>query len=404
MHACTGDGATYCLMVGASETYFSALALALGKGGVLAGLAATMPNLAGSLLQLASPAGLRKAGSPRRWIQGCAVLQSISLLGLAAGAVAGHMPTWIMGACLVGYWTAALGAGPAWNTWVARLFPDRLRARYFAARSRLCNLLQLAAMLASGGLLWLAERGHWSLWGFALVLTAAAACRTSSLAYLQTQRDVRLAAHDVRPLELRSLPARLLRGDLRVLLWLAGFQGALHVGGPFITPWMIEHLGMDKLRFTACVAAVFICKSLAMPMVGRLVRRMGPARVMTISGAGSAVTIALMAAVPNLGWILTMQGLFGICMAGWDLAAFLLLLERLEHDERTSLMSLHLTMNCVAIAVGSLLGGLVLQLAGTTAAAYAAVFVLSGALRLVALLLRPRVARTTALVVAEASA
>ena len=64
VHACTGDGATYCLMVGASETYFSALALALGKGSVLAGLAATMPNLAGSLLQLASPAGLRRVGSP----------------------------------------------------------------------------------------------------------------------------------------------------------------------------------------------------------------------------------------------------------------------------------------------------------------------------------------------------
>jgi MFS family permease len=389
-------------MVGASETYFSALALALGKGSVLAGLAATMPNLAGSLLQLASPAGLRRIGSPRRWIQGCAVLQSLSLLGLVAGAIVGSMPTWLMLACLTGYWTAALGAGPAWNTWVAHLFPGRLRARYFSVRSRLCNLLQLAAMLASGGLLWLSERGQWPLWGFALVLFAAAMCRTSSVVYLQRQGDVKLQAADVRPLAWRSLPRRLFSGDLRILLYLAAFQGALNVAGPFITPWMIDHLGMDKLRFTLCVAVVFISKSLAMPLVSRLVRRFGTARVMAFSGAGTAITITLMAAVPHLGWILLMQAIFGACMAGWDLAAFLLLLERLRHEERTSLMSLYMTMNCAAVALGSLLGGLVLEWSGSWPHAYAMVFGLSGALRLAAILLRPRQLHPRAVVVAQA--
>ena len=402
MHACTGDGATYCLMVGASETYFSALALALGKGSVLAGLAATMPNLAGSLLQLASPAGLRRVGSPRRWIQGCAVLQSLSLLGLVTGAIAGSMPTWLMFACLTGYWTAALGAGPAWNTWVAHLFPSRLRARYFAVRSRLCNLLQLAAMLASGGMLWLSERGQWPLWGFALVLLAAAACRTGSVVYLQRQGDVKLEAADIRPLAWRTLPRRLTIGDLRILLYLAGFQGALNVAGPFITPWMIDHLAMDKLRFTMCVAVVFISKSLTMPLVSRLVRRFGTSRVMAVSGAGTAITITLMAAVPHLGWILLMQAIFGACMAGWDLAAFLLLFERLRHEERTALMSLYMTMNCAAIAAGSLLGGLALEWCGSWPHAYALVFGLSGALRLTALLLRPRPLHNRAVVVARA--
>ena len=401
LRACSGDGATYCLMVGASETYFSALALALGKGSVLAGLSATMPNLAGSMLQLASPAGLRRIGSPRRWIQGCAVLQSLSLLGLVFGAMQGAMPTWLMLACLTGYWTAALGAGPAWNTWVGHLVPDRIRARYFAVRSRLCNLLQLAAMLASGGMLWLSERGQWPLWGFAMVLFGAAACRATSVAYLQRQGDVKLEPRDVRPLDWRSLPQRLLSGDLRLLVHLAVFQGALNVGGPFITPWMIDHLGMDKLRFTACVAAVFICKSLAMPLVGRLVRRFGTGRVMVASGLGTALTITLMPVVPHLGWILLMQGLFGACMAGWDLAAFLLLLERLRHEERTAVMSLFMTMNCIAVAVGSLLGGLVLELSGSWTHAYAMVFALSGAMRLGAMLLRPRRGRAAAVVVAR---
>ena len=45
LRACTGDGATYCLMVGASEGYFSALVLALGKSNILGGLSATIPML-----------------------------------------------------------------------------------------------------------------------------------------------------------------------------------------------------------------------------------------------------------------------------------------------------------------------------------------------------------------------
>jgi len=69
LNACTGDGATYCVMVGACEGNFGAFALALGKGSVLGGLAATLPNQLGSLLQLISPTGLRWLGWRRRWLQ-----------------------------------------------------------------------------------------------------------------------------------------------------------------------------------------------------------------------------------------------------------------------------------------------------------------------------------------------
>src|SRR6478609_5003082 len=64
----TGDAASYSLMVGLGETYFSAFALAIGTGQTFAGLLATLPQMAGALLQLASPWGVKKLGSHRRWI------------------------------------------------------------------------------------------------------------------------------------------------------------------------------------------------------------------------------------------------------------------------------------------------------------------------------------------------
>lgn len=389
LRACTGDGATYCLMVGASEGYFGALVLALGKSNILGGLAATIPMLLGSLMQLASPAGLRRLGSPRRWVQGCATVQSLALLTLATGAWAGAMPTWLIFASIAVYWASALGAGPAWSTWVARLFPERIRARYFAARSRLCNVLQLAAMLAAGWVLSLGERGGWPLLAFAAVMTSAAMCRLASIPYLQRQGDVRLAPADIESVEWRRVPQRLLRGDLRLLLFLACLQGALQTGGPFITPWLLDALHMDKWRFTLCMAMVFVSKSLALPLVGRLIHRLGPYRVLAGGTLGTAIAIAMLPFHTGLAWILLVQATFGVSIAGVELAGFLLQLETLAHRERTALMSMYWAMNSAATALGSLVGAGMLRALGDWPHAYAAVFIASAVLRGVVLLLRP---------------
>lgn len=397
--ACTGDGATYCMMVGASEGYFSALVLALGKSNILGGLSATIPMLLGSLMQLASPAGLRRLGSPRRWVQGCATVQSIALLTLATGAWMGSMPTWLIFASIAVYWACALGAGPAWSTWVARLFPESIRARYFAARSRLCNLLQLAAMLVAGGVLALGEGYGWPLMAFAIIMASAAMCRLSSIPYLQKQGDVRLTPADIEPIVWRSLPRRLFTGDLRLLLFLACLQGALQTGGPFITPWLINSLHMDKWRFTMCMAMIFVSKSLALPLVGRMIRRLGPYRVLTIGTLGTAVAIAMLPFHTGLAWILFVQATFGVSIAGVELAGFLLQLETLAHRERTALMSMYWAMNSAATAIGSLLGAGVLKALGDWPHAYATVFIASAVLRGVVLMLRPARPRMQAVAV-----
>jgi len=389
LNACTGDGATYCVMVGACEGNFGAFALALGKGSVLGGLAATVPNLLGSLLQLISPIGLRWLGSPRRWIQGCAALQSTSLLAMAAGAWHGSMPTWLVFGCIALYWASALGAGPAWNTWVARLFPPRLRTPYFAARSRFCNIVQLVSMLVAGWILREGEAGGWPMRSFAVVLACAALARISSIPFLQAQGDVRLEPHDVLRVAWRSLPRRLVHGDLRVMLFLVCLQGALQSGGPFITPWLREHLKMDMWRFTVCVAMVFVARSVAMPVAGRLIHRLGTSRAMSMGALGAAIAMLFLPVSTHLAWILFIQALAGASLACVDLAGFLLMLETLDHRERTSLMSTYMLLTCVAQVAGSLLGAGLLSWLGTSATAYAWIFVLSGALRVFVLLVRP---------------
>jgi MFS family permease len=167
LRAGLGDGASFSLMVGMGETYLAAFALALGLGETAAGLVATVPMLAGALLQLAGPWAVDRLGSHKRWVVLCASCQAASLLlaplallGFGSAVFAGFIV--FLAATL--YWGAGLATGPAWNTWMEAVVPRRVRTRFFASRVRLCQLCLLLGFVGGGLLLQLgssADKGSW---------------------------------------------------------------------------------------------------------------------------------------------------------------------------------------------------------------------------------------------------
>ncbi|MEZ6106012.1 MAG: hypothetical protein R3B96_07835 [Pirellulaceae bacterium] len=62
--ACCADGGAFSVMVGIGETYVPAFVLALGLGQVSAALVATLPILAGGVLQMFAPRILHRLRSP----------------------------------------------------------------------------------------------------------------------------------------------------------------------------------------------------------------------------------------------------------------------------------------------------------------------------------------------------
>lgn len=74
----TSDGTAYYVMLGLGESFLPAFVLALGLGQVFSGLIATLPMLAGALLQLVTPLGVRSMGSYRSWIVLSASIQTLT--------------------------------------------------------------------------------------------------------------------------------------------------------------------------------------------------------------------------------------------------------------------------------------------------------------------------------------
>ena len=121
-------------MTGSGDWQFVLFALAIGLSEVKSGLVATVPVLAGAVLQLLTPWGVRIVGSIRRWVYLCAAAQALTLVGLAVAAITGGISGWLLYVVVAMYWATGYMTGPPWITWVSSLVPDQIRARFWVPR------------------------------------------------------------------------------------------------------------------------------------------------------------------------------------------------------------------------------------------------------------------------------
>ncbi len=178
------DGGYYGWMVGVGETYIPAFALAIGLGEVTAGLIASVPMLAGGIVQLVSLRAIHWCGSYRRWIVLASTIQAAAFVPLIVAAMIGKIPPWMLFLFVSIYWGSGMAAGPAWNAWIGNIVPNAIRPRYFAKRTRLIQLATFSGFLFGGLLIYWTNQAHAVLVGFATLFLLAAIARAISTIYL----------------------------------------------------------------------------------------------------------------------------------------------------------------------------------------------------------------------------
>lgn len=382
------DGSLWSGMVGAGETYVPAFVLALGLGEVVAGLVATLPMIAGALLQLATPWAVVCLGSYRRWVVGCAALQAASFVPLVVCAASGRASLLWIGVATVGYWGFGMATGPAWNAWVTSLVSAEIRARFFAHRARVSQASLLAALLAAGLLLEQGKGVGRELAVFAGLFALAGAMRLLSAFQLARQSEApglpRVHAALGRGYE---GPIFRLRGTRRLLAYLVAMMAATYVAAPFFTPYMLGPLGLSYERFMILTAAAFVARIGVLPLLGRLVERRG-ARWVLLRGGWAVVPLPVLWLVSNdFTYLLFVQLAAGVAWAAVELATVLAIFESVDETVRTRVLTAFNVLNALALAGGSLLGAWIFSGASDGDAAFTALFVASAVARLASLAL-----------------
>ena len=380
------EGAAWGGMVGLGESYLPAFALAVGLGEITAGLVASVPLLAGGLMQTVSPMAVRRLGSYKRWVLICALVQALSFVPLIAAAARGHVST--TGILLVAavYWASGLATGPAWNTWMGGLVPRSLRSRYFAQRTRASQVAVLVGVVIGGCVLQLSNRYNATHAAFLALFVAASVCRIVSFALLAVQNEPVALRSGMRRVPARKILSQLrVPGTRRLLLYLIAVQGATQVAGPFFTPFMFEKLQLSYAEYVALIATAYLTKIVALPTLGGVAHRLGALRLLWLGGIGIIPLPAMWIFSGHFGWLLFAQALAGVFWGAYELGFFLLFFDSIPEGERTGVLTLYNLGNTATWVLGSAAGGLLLYGLGTDSHTYLLLFGLSAVGRFLAL-------------------
>jgi MFS family permease len=379
------DGASYMLMVGFGEHLLPAFVLAIALGDVFSGWVATVPMLAGALLQLATPRLVERTGSMRRWVVWTASLQALVFVPLAWVALRGGAPASVVFLLATAYWATGLATGPAWITWMSSLVPTRVRARYFARRNRALWITFTLAFAAGGVLLEFARGRDLELAAFAFLFLLAGIARGVSAFYLARHDEPERLPEGWRIVPYRELMRRWMREDSgRILLCIFGVQIAVQTAMPFMTAFMRTELGFSYTLYGLLYATPYLARGVALQRLGELAHRQGAVRTIWLGEILFVPSLLAWMVTDSVPVLVVAQLLAGVAFAAWELGTFLAFFEHVPASERTSVYALFNVGNAASMAIGAVLGGAVLAWFGADRDAYLWLFALSTLLRIAA--------------------
>lgn len=388
------------------------LAVGLGASPALVGWLIALPNLAGNSLQVVFGAlSERLRGS--RWGFVLALVFAGRFLWVPVGALAmvgagmaeGERGAllWALVALATVRAAAVSAAAPGWTDLMARVVPRRLRGHYFATRNLVAGAAALAATLVAG---WLLRATSFPK-GYVLLAAMATATGVASAVFLA--RSVRLAEAAEASGEgggarepgrdgggvpapppgrlpgawPGAAPAGGRRGTAEPpAFWTwVGISGLLqftvNVAVPLFPVYFVGALQGDEALWGTAQAASMLTTALSQRYWGRRVDRLGTRWVLTTSWLPAAVIPLLWLGAPAAVWILPVNLLAGWAWAGYNLAAFNMLLESAPQARRGRMVGVYNAVQGLATAAGPVLGGLLGEWLGA-----APVLILSAAGRL----------------------
>jgi MFS family permease len=358
------DGILFALMVGASESYFGACAVALGHGDTALALLATLPLFAGALAQAFTGPLVLLLGSRKRLVAVGALMQAISHLGLIAVAALSLHSFWTLLGLVLIYYVSGMVIMPAWGAWMGALTERRNRERYFALRSTCVSVSMLSAFLWAGYHLRDGAVAHDISHAYAWLFGVGLVARLGSSVMLLRQPDPAPKRRD----SLRRVLARTrsaVRGDgfrLAVLLgvWMLG----AHVSIPFYAPYMLKTLGLGYDGFALLCAVQLMTKALAFPFTHRLAARFGLERVLICSMGIAAVVAFMWGAQASLLGLIIAQALSGVAWATYEFSSFQLLLRTAKPRQRVEFLAMSASLGGLMQLSGALFGSFLIAKLG----------------------------------------
>lgn len=383
------DGCTYSFMVGLGESYIAAYVLTKGFSDLSASLISTIPLFAGAILQLVSPYGVFKFRSYKKWVTKTSLLQGVSLLALGFTAFF-PVPVEVLFIIAALYWAGGMSTGPAWNSWMTKIVPEKERLSFFSRRSMLSSMCVFAGLVTGGLILHFLSDQEILLHAYFGIFVASGILRIISSFTLSLHSETEQMTSAIEKFSFRLVCQNIWKREYAATLnFIFIFQFGVYFSAAFFNPFMLKELQFSYRTYMVLLASSFVAKIVAQPITKKIIESIGPERTLLFSTIGIVPLPLVWTISSNPIYLSIMQACSGFMWGMYELITFLILFSQIPQKERTEALTFFNFAQTICIIGGSLFAGMIFNIIGGNYQAYMMVFYLSTALRLLALVQFP---------------
>ena len=283
-------------------------------------------------------------------------------------------------------------ATPGWLSWMADLVPERIRGRYFGARSAIVALATILSTIIGGIILDRFESSGIGHIGFAAII--AAGCIGALIAIILLNKLPSAQAESpAMKIDLSSMMEPLKDKNYRRLLWIfIAWNFSIGISAAFFVPHMINHLNMNFTEISIYLSLASLAAILLNRPWGKIIDRFGSRPVIAFCAFGIVlVPLIWWLPTPSTIWILAFETVYsGSLWTGFNLGAFNIPIANSPKDKRIVYLSVFSVVSGLGFFAASIIGGVVCQsLSGfkwqighQTIVNYQVMFTISAVLRL----------------------
>jgi hypothetical protein len=272
------------------------------------------------------------------------------------------------------------------------LIPGSVHPKYFARRTRLQQAAVLAGFLVSVAAIEYGATPQNALAGFGLLFALAIMSRFASVACLARTSEPNPLPSNIRLWRWPDLVRRFSRGaESQRVLYLSVVQAAAYFASPYFAPYMLCVLKLSYGQYVVLISAAYVARLMCLPLWGMVAARFGTRRLLWIGGLGIVPSAGAWLISDQFWYLIVVQWLGGAAWAAYELAVFLIGVNSVRAEERTSVLTVFNLATTSGMVAGSILGGAVLTLLGANREVYYVLFAGSSLLRLGSLYFLPRI-------------
>ena len=343
-------------VVGFAESYFAPFSLHMGGSALESGILLSLPLIfAGGAQFILQP--YFHYLSVAQFVQRAVLLQSFSLLGLAAVSqmtFTNYFPLLLFLFSL--YWLGHFALQPAWNRWISEILPVEQGQNYFSLRVRL-NQIGIIAGLIFGGLTLHLNIIHIETSKLFLSLFLFSFfCKILTYHFFSKHQSITISLN----LSKQKMKLSLIQFSSFFKSY-GGFNFTVYLSSTFVAAYLLSVRHLNYLDFMWIMIGLFIGKMATTFLIEKKYINMEPTKLMFIGGFFAAPLPGLWPFIYDVRLMFVLHLISGMAWAAWEVGLSLCFLKNLPAESKMETISVYNYIGVTTQVLGTLCGALIVR-------------------------------------------